>query len=129
VASSPLRFARDSMERRLDDAKPDPEGIYGRRIALATPDMPAISLHLERIEAGTITRRHRSTANTVFLVLAGNGATTIGESQFSWRKGDAMVAPIWTKIEHNISSDALLFVLSDEPLMRFSHHYRFEPDQ
>jgi gentisate 1,2-dioxygenase len=91
--------------------------------------MPPMGLHVERIEGGTKTRRHRSTANTVFLVLDGSGTTTIGERDFSWRKGDAFVAPTWTKIEHSISSDALLFTLSDEPLMRFSHYYRFEADR
>jgi gentisate 1,2-dioxygenase len=85
-------------------------------------------LHVERLEGGTKTRRHRSTANTVFLVLDGNGTTTIGECRFSWGKGDTFVAPTWTKIEHSIDSDALLFTLSDEPLMRFAHYYRFEAD-
>jgi gentisate 1,2-dioxygenase len=129
VTSSPLRFTRESMARGLDGAKPDPEGFHGPRIALATPDMPPMGLHVERIEGGTKTRPHRSTANTVFLVLDGSGTTTIGERDFSWRKGDAFAAPTWTKIEHSISSDALLFTLSDEPLMRFSHYYRFEADR
>jgi gentisate 1,2-dioxygenase len=128
VTSSPFRFTRDSIARGLDDAKPDPEGFHGRRLALATPDMPPVGLHVERFDGGTKTRRHRSTANTVFLVLEGSGTTTIGEHRFSWRKGDAFVAPIWTKIEHSIDSDAQLFTLSDEPLMRFLHYYRFEAD-
>ena len=75
-----------------------------------------------------MTRQYRSTANMVFLVLAGNGKTTIGERQFSWRQGDVIVAPTWTKVEHNVGSDALLFVLSDEPLMRFSNHCRRDAD-
>jgi len=129
ATSSPFRFTRESIARGLDDAKPDPEGFHGPRIALATPDMPPMGLHVERIEGGTKTRRHRSTANTVFLVLDGSGTTTIGERDFSWRKGDAFAAPTWTKIEHSIASDALLFTLSDEPLMRFSHYYRFEADR
>ena len=129
VTSSPFRFVRESMAQGLDDAEPDPDGFHGPRIALATPDMPPMGLHVERIEGGTKTRRHRSTANTVFLVLDGSGTTTIGERDFSWRKGDAFAAPTWTKIEHSIASDALLFTLSDEPLMRFSHYYRFEADR
>ncbi len=129
VTSSPLRFTRESMARGLDDAKPDPEGFHGPRIALATPDMPPMALHVERIEGGAKTRPHRSTANTGFLVLDGSGTTKIGGRDFSWRKGDAFAAPTWTKIEHNIASDALLFTLSDEPLMRFAHYYRFEADQ
>jgi gentisate 1,2-dioxygenase len=128
VTSSPFRFTRDSLARGLDDAKPDQEGFHGRRLALATPDMPPVGLHVERFDGGTKTRRHRSTVNTVFLVLEGSGTTTVGERCFSWRKGDAFVAPIWTKIEHSIDSDAQLFTLSDEPLMRFARYYRFEAD-
>ncbi len=129
VTSSPFRLTRESIARGLDDAKPDPEGFHGPRIALATPDMPPMGLHVERIDGGTKTRPHRSTVNTVFLVLDGIGTTTIGDRDFSWRKGDAFAAPTWTKIEHSIASDALLFTLSDEPLMRFSHYYRFEADR
>jgi gentisate 1,2-dioxygenase len=129
MTSSPLRFTRESIARGLDAAKADTEGFHGRRLALATPDMQHMGMHVERIAGGTKTRRQRSTANTVFLALEGSGVTTIDERLFRWRKGDAFVAPTWTKIEHSIESDALLFTLSDEPLMRFAHYYRFEADR
>jgi gentisate 1,2-dioxygenase len=124
--SSPFRFTRDAIGQRLDAAISDPEGFYGRRIALAAPDMASMGLHMERLDRGSTTRRHRSTANTVFFVLEGSGATYIGGHKFSWRNGDAFVAPTWTTIEHNVEDDTLLFTLSDEPLMRFLHYYRFE---
>jgi len=126
VTSSPFRYTRDAIARRLDATIPDVEGFHGRRVALAVPDMPSMGLHVERIEGRSTTRRHRSTANTIFLVLEGSGTTNVGQSKFGWRKGDAFVAPTWTTIEHSVESDALLFTLSDEPLMRFSHYYRFE---
>jgi gentisate 1,2-dioxygenase len=117
---------RDAIAQRLDVARSDPQGFHGQRIALAAPDMPSMGLHMERLGGGSTTRRHRSTANTVFLVLEGSGATNIGVHKFTWRKGDVFVAPTWTTIEHNIKDDALLFTLSDEPLMRFLHYYRLE---
>jgi gentisate 1,2-dioxygenase len=126
--SSQLRFTRDAITRRLDAATSDPEGVHGRRIALAAPNMPSMGLHMERIDRGSTTRRHRSTANMVFLVLEGSGITNIGGHKFAWRKGDVLVAPTWTTIEHSVENDTLLFTLSDEPLMRFSHYYRFEAD-
>jgi gentisate 1,2-dioxygenase len=124
--SSPFRFMRDAIAQRLDVAISDPQGFHGQRIALAAPYMPSMGLHIERLGGGSTTRRHRSTANTVFLVLEGSGATNIGAHEFTWRKGDAFVAPTWTTIEHNIKDDALLFTLSDEPLMRFLHYYRLD---
>jgi gentisate 1,2-dioxygenase len=126
TTSSPFRFTRDRIARELDAAVRDPEGFHGRRIALAAPSMPTAGLHMERIDNGSTTRRHRSTANTVFLILEGRGTTTVGGHKFAWRKGDAFVAPTWTTIEHSVESDTLMFTLSDEPLMRFSHYYRFE---
>ena len=61
------------------------------------------------------------------LILAkGTGETTIGEKRFSWQRGDTLAAPCWYAITHLTTSDAQLFVLSDEPLLQFSNYYRFE---
>ena len=128
VTTSPFRFTREAIARGLDAAKPDPEGFHGPRITLAAPDMPVMGLAMERLAAGTKTRRYRSTANTIFLATEGAGETVIGERRFSWRRGDTVVAPSWTRIEHRAGADATLFTLTDEPLMRFSNYYRFEAD-
>jgi len=124
--SSPLRFARDMIARRLDTAIPDPEGFRGRRIELAAPDMPSMGLYVERIEGGTRTRRHRSTANTAFLILEGSGKTNVDRSTFAWRRGDVVIIPTWTAFEHIAENDSVLFELSDEPLMRSLRYFRFE---
>ena len=128
VMSSPFRFTRDDIASRLDKASPDHEGFHGRRITLAAPEMPSMSLAMERLPAGNNTRRYRSTANTVFHVVAGQGESRIGDRKFDWQPGDTFAAPSWTKIEHRPGSDATLFVLSDEPLLRFANYYRFEAD-
>jgi gentisate 1,2-dioxygenase len=128
VTTSPFRFTREAIARSLDAAKPDPDGFHGRRITLAAPDMPPMGLAMERLESGTTTRRHRSTANTIFLAVEGAGESVIGDKRFSWRPGDTFVAPSWTRIEHRATGDATLFVLSDEPLLRFSGYYRREAD-
>ena len=93
---------------------------------LAAPDMPPMALTMERLPVGTNTRRYRTTANTIFHVTEGTGETTIGEKRFSWQRGDTLAAPCWYPINHLTTSDAQLFVLSDEPLLRFSNYYRFE---
>jgi gentisate 1,2-dioxygenase len=92
IASSPFRSSRDRIARELDAAVPDPAGFRGSRIALAAPSMPTIGLHMERSRGGLATRRHRSTANTVFVILEGRGISTIGVHKFAWRRGDAFVA-------------------------------------
>jgi gentisate 1,2-dioxygenase len=128
VTTSPFRFTRDEIARRLDAAPPDPDNFHGRRIVLAAPDMPTMSLAVDRLESGQRTRRCRSTVNTVFLAIEGSGERRIGDAKFAWQKGDTFVAPSWTKFEHAATSDSMLFILSDEPLLRFSNYYRFEAD-
>jgi gentisate 1,2-dioxygenase len=126
VTASPYRFTRAAIARGLDDATSDPEGFHGRRIRLEAPDMPPMGLGMERLEGGSRTRRYRSTANSVFLVTEGAGESVIGERSFVWQRGDTLVAPSWTGIEHRASADSTLFTLTDEPLMRFCKYYRFE---
>ena len=125
VTISPNRFTRDDIARGLDAAIADTDGFHGPRITLPAPDMPPMGLSMERLPTGTKTRRYRTTANTIFLVVEGAGETTIGDRSFSWRRGDTVVAPGWHAIGHRATSDAQLFALTDEPLLRFSSYYRF----
>jgi gentisate 1,2-dioxygenase len=126
ATTSPYRFTRDAIARGLDAAKPDPEGFHGPRITLPAPEMPPMELAMERLASGTKTRRYRSTANSIFLVVDGAGESVVDDRRFSWQRGDTVVAPSWTTVEHRASADATLFALTDEPLMRFSGYYRFE---
>jgi gentisate 1,2-dioxygenase len=128
VTDSPFRFTRAAIARGLDAAKPDAEGFHGPCIALAAPDMPPMALAMERLPAGTKTRRHRSTANSIFLVTDGSGESVIGGKRVAWQRGDTFVAPSWTRIEHRAGADSALFTLTDEPLMRFCNYFRFEAD-
>jgi gentisate 1,2-dioxygenase len=115
------------------------EGSYsvvnGQKMPMETGDIvltPGGCWHghlaVDRLESGQRTRRCRSTANTVFLAIEGSGESRIGDAKFAWQKCDAFVAPSWTKFEHAANSDSMLFILSDEPLLRFSNYYRFEAD-
>ena len=59
--------------------------------------------------------------------MEGTGDSTIGDRTFTWQRGDTFVAPSWHATSHHSKSDAQLFILSDEPLLKFSNYYRFEP--
>ena len=128
VTTSPFRFTRDSIKSGLDKAKVDVDGFHGPRIALEAPDLPTMGIHVERLESGFKTRRQRSTADHVFVVLEGKGETIVGGEQIEWEFGDTFAIPAWNKFAHNAANDAVLFDLSDEPLKRFTHYYRFEAD-
>jgi gentisate 1,2-dioxygenase len=127
VETSPFRFKRDDIARRMEAAKPDNDGFHGPRIALDASSMPTMGLHVERLPTGTATRAYRTTANTVFHVMEGTGESSVGDQKFVWQRGDTFVAPCWNAISHWAKSDAQLFALSDEPVLKFSNYYRMEP--
>lgn len=122
--TSKYRFTRDEIARRLDTAKPSDDGLYGPRVVLETDEMPSTGLAVQRLEVGKATRAMRSTANRVFVILSGNGTTRVEDREFRWRRGDTVVVPTWAMFSHTAASDAVIFELSDEPLMRFTHTYR-----
>ena len=116
----------DTMARELDKAKADPEGLHGRRIDLEAPDMRLVGLSMERLDAGQRTRRQRSTANRIFVIVDGSGETIVDGKRFAWTRGDTIAVPCWTWFEHHVMTDVQMFSMSDEPLMRFSQYYRCE---
>ena len=126
TADSPYRFTWDGTLKALEDTGPDNEGFFARRIKLDAPDMPTMGLYVQRFDGGEKTRRFRSTANTVFVPMQGEGTTLIDGEEVRWARGDTFAAPCWKWIEHEASSDAVVFSMSDEPLMRFAKYWRFE---
>ncbi|WP_084030917.1 cupin domain-containing protein [Bradyrhizobium paxllaeri] len=126
AADSRFRFCRDAILAGLDTAKSDPEEGHGPRITLEAPDMPTMGLTVERLGSGQRTRRQRSTANRIFVVMEGSGETKVGEETFAWQKGDTVAIPTWAPFSHQSTSDSQLFCMSDEPLMRAFKYYRSE---
>lgn len=123
---SPMRFSADSIRRGLDSATVDPEGHFAPHIVLDAPTMPTMGLHVHRMESGSKTRAFREVANSVFVVMEGSGTSRIDGKEIEWSFGDTFVAPCWTAIEHEASEDAMVFSMSDRPLMQFANYYRME---
>jgi gentisate 1,2-dioxygenase len=126
VEETPMRFSHASIQRRLDEAAPDPEGYFGKRIRLEAPTMPTLGLTVQRLEAGQKTRRWRTNANTSFCVMGGRGVSLIDGEKIEWGFGDIFIAPSWRWIEHRVEKDAQIFSMSDEPLLRWAKYYLFE---
>jgi len=126
AGESPYRFPWTATQRALDKAAPDPEGHFGTRIQLDAPSMPTMGLSMQRLPSGARTRPFRTSANIIYVAMQGAGTSTIGGVAIDWAYGDTFVAPCWHRIEHRADADAVLFAMSDEPLMRFARYYRFE---
>ena len=123
---SPYRFTWDSIQKRTEQADPDPDGYFGRRIRLEADEMPTIGIYLDRLEAGQTTKKFRHSANVVYCPMMGSGTSTIGDREIAWSRGDTFTAPTWNWIEHRAQEDTIMFAMTDEFLMRFANYYRFE---
>ena len=123
---SPLRFSWDGLQKALDAAAPDPEEVEGTRIRLDAPDMPSMALDVLRLESGEATRPARRTTNAIFCVMQGRGTTTIDGEPICWERGDTFAGPMWRSVSHSADEDAVIFRMSDEPLMKFAKYYRRE---
>jgi gentisate 1,2-dioxygenase len=126
VEDTPMRFPHATIQRRLDQALPDPEGYFGKRIRLEAPTMPTLGLTVQRLEAGQKTRRWRSNANTSFCVMGGRGVSFLDGEKIEWGFGDIFIAPTWRWIEHRADQDAQIFSMSDEPVLRWANYYKFQ---
>jgi gentisate 1,2-dioxygenase len=115
---SPLVFRWDKTQAALDRAMPDPEDYFGIRVQLGKPALPTMALYVQRLVSGTETRPLQTTANYVYCVLQGTGITHTDSGPFAWSRGDVIVAPAWRQHAHRATADAVLFCMTDEPVLR-----------
>ena len=114
--SSPFRFAFEDTRRRLE-ALPDTQP--GKRDLLLGPQsLDTLDLHVWRIEAGASLADKRSTANSVFAVIEGEGTSVINEQEFHWSRGDVFVVPGWNTHVYKADSRSYLLRVTDEPVMK-----------
>ncbi len=124
---SPFRFPWERTLRELEAAQPDPKGFHARRIAYDTSrTMPTIGINVTRLDTGEKTRPYRSTANTTYTVMQGSGTSLVDGQAIDWSFGDCFAVPCWKSVEHQAGTDAVLFSMTDEPVMRFCKYWRFE---
>jgi gentisate 1,2-dioxygenase len=124
--TSPMRFAWADTLAALDKAPADTTGHFGTTITLPAPTMPTITIKVHKWPAGVLMKPYRHAANTVYVVMQGGGTSTIDTSRFDWSFGDTIAAPAWNRIEHHAAADTIMFSMSDENLMKWSHYYRIE---
>lgn len=90
------------------------------------PTMPTIACRLHRLPAGHGTMGQRETSNRIYHVVKGSGRTIAQEKSLDWQAGDTFVVPGWGWSEHLAEKDAILFAMSDDPLLRAVCLYRRE---
>lgn len=93
------------------------------------PSLPTIQCALTLLRPGQETAAHRHTSTVIYHVFRGSGASVIGDQRFDWAKGDSFIVPLWSPHRHvnaASSQEAILFSLSDAPVLKSLDLYREE---
>lgn len=93
------------------------------------PVMASISCCIQLLRPGVHTRAHRHTSSVVYFVVRGRGYSQIHGERFEWKDRDFLVVPNWAWHEHvneSSSEDAILFSVSDRPVLDALRLYREE---
>jgi gentisate 1,2-dioxygenase len=90
--------------------------------------LPTIDCHVQMLRKGEETKDHRHTSGTVYFVIQGDGETVAADRALRWSKGDGFVVPNWAWHRHRNTSgtEALLFSVSDAPVLKAVQLYREE---
>ena len=92
------------------------------------PVTPTIACRIQLIRRGERLRARRVSGSSVFHVVQGRGRSLIEGKPFDWGKGDILALPSWAQHAHENtgSEDAILFSISDRPVIEALGLYREE---
>lgn len=120
-----IREALDGLHREEGDAY---EAIALRFVNPATglSLFPTLDYGAQLLRPGETTRFKRETASTLYLAIEGEGVTEVGGQLFEWRANDIFVVPSfsWRRHRNKSETDAVLYTVSDAPLLEKIGQYR-----
>jgi len=93
------------------------------------PTMTTIECAVQLLSPGDRTKTHRHTSTVIYHAFRGSGITQIGGRSFEWEQGDSFVVPLWHQhchLNRSASDEAILFSMSDAPVLRALDLYREE---
>ncbi len=120
--ASPMRFAWLEDKQRLAR---QPELTPGwRALELGPPHLATIMLTRWSLAAGASAVPMRSTANSRFAVVEGEGSANIDGVPFQWARGDVIAVPSWRPYSFTATTPSSLLRVSDEAMLRCLNWYR-----
>jgi len=131
--TSPMFHYRGSDVREalagLREEEGDPyEAITLRFINPATGGsvFPTLDYRALMLRPGEATRFKRETASTFYIAIEGQGVTEIAGRSLDWQTNDIFVVPsfAWRRHVNQSQNDAVLYDVSDAPLMEKIGQYR-----
>jgi len=91
------------------------------------PVFPTLTYKAQLLRPGEQTQPFRHTASTVYTVMEGRGYTEVNGQRLEWDRNDILVVPanLWRRhVNLGTTTDAVLYSLTDEPLLQAIGHYR-----
>lgn len=116
IFNYPYRRTREALERVSRVREPD--AWHGYKMHYINPvngktAMPTITTAMQLLPKGFSSQSYKSTAGTVFSVVEGQGAVTIGDMRFALSPKDLFVVPSWHPYYFEAETDLVLFSYSD----------------
>lgn len=126
-----LRFPWKDMRKALDEMDGPPSPHDGHAVAYRDPETGGSPLRtlgpaVQRLPEGFTGMPHRRSASAVHFVIEGRGRTEVDGKALEWGARDCFVVPAWARYVHANTGDgdALLFTVSDRPLLEALGLYR-----
>ena len=87
---------------------------------------PTLDYGATLLRPGEATRFKRETASTLYIAIEGEGVTEAAGQRFEWRANDIFVVPgfAWRRHSNTDNMDAILYTVSDAPLLDKIGQYR-----
>jgi gentisate 1,2-dioxygenase len=87
---------------------------------------PTLDYRAQMLRPGEATRFKRETASTLYIAIEGRGITEIAGRSLDWQTNDIFVVPsfAWRRHINQSQNDAVLYAVSDAPLMEKIGQYR-----
>jgi gentisate 1,2-dioxygenase len=128
------RWSETDRARKALAATASPDCFDGyllefRNPVTGGPTMPTIQCDLNVLLPGQETQAHRHTSTVIYHAFRGRGSSFVGNERFDWQQGDSFVVPLWYPHRHvnpSASEEAMLFSLSDAPVLKALDLYREE---
>jgi gentisate 1,2-dioxygenase len=88
--------------------------------------LPALDCQLRWLPKGGITNSIKRTSSEVMVVVEGEGETIVGGVSHKWKANDVVSLPHWQSTHHKATDNAIVFVVTDKPLLTMLGYYREE---
>jgi gentisate 1,2-dioxygenase len=118
----PARQFLRERDRAFDPATATGEVVLDTSDALDTrvpATTPTLLCRYLKLRAGEEWRTRYVASGEIFYAMSGSGQSRNGEDVIAWRAGDVFCFPGGGESVHRAGSDALLFCVTNEPLLAF----------